>query len=221
MIAGTAIIAITMLRKTTWLLPVAFYSLTAGQQTTGTATPDGQFKFETKVNAVLVPVLVRDSRGNAVGTLTKEDFRLFDRGKLQTISAFTLQTHAGKSTATKPGAIAATGRSAINGTVSEKSAPQRFVLFLFDDLHLNNDDLMRVRPAAAAALGGSLEDTDAAAVLSISGRTNTGFTRDRAKLQDAVMKLQRNMNYAHTPGCPNIDHYQAYMIRDLNDPKRT
>src|SRR5580700_7773831 len=53
--------------------------------------------FRTKVNLVLVPVVVRDGQGRAVGDLHKEDFQLFDRGKPQTISSFSVETLAGQS----------------------------------------------------------------------------------------------------------------------------
>ena len=44
--------------------------------------------FQSKVNLVLVPVVVRDSKGVPVGNLAKDDFQLFDKGKRQTIVSF-------------------------------------------------------------------------------------------------------------------------------------
>jgi hypothetical protein len=46
--------------------------------------------FQSKVNLVLVPVVVRDSHGRAIGNLTKDDFQLFDKGKPQTIISFSM-----------------------------------------------------------------------------------------------------------------------------------
>ncbi len=47
--------------------------------------------FSAKVNLVMVPVVVRDGKGKAIGTLKKEDFQLFDKGKLQAISRFSVE----------------------------------------------------------------------------------------------------------------------------------
>lgn len=44
------------------------------------------------MNDVVVPVLVRDAQGRAVGNLKKEDFAVFDQGKPQVISGFKVQT---------------------------------------------------------------------------------------------------------------------------------
>src|SRR5260370_864592 len=55
-------------------------------------THDTPATFRTKVNLVLVPVVVRDKQGRVIGDLRQEDFQLFDRGKLQTISSFSVET---------------------------------------------------------------------------------------------------------------------------------
>ena len=48
--------------------------------------------FESRVNLVPVRVVVHDSNGKAVPGLTKEDFRLFQDRRRQTISLFTVET---------------------------------------------------------------------------------------------------------------------------------
>jgi hypothetical protein len=79
------------------------------------------------VNLLLVPVVVRDSQGRAVGNL-----------------------------------------------------PARFVVFLFEDMHLNSSDLAQLQKAASKMVTDSLTDSDMAAVVSISGASR-GLTPDREK----------------------------------------
>src|ERR1035438_9904634 len=46
-------------------------------------TREAPATFQARVNLVMVPVVVRDNQGRAIGTLRKEDFQLFDKGKPQ------------------------------------------------------------------------------------------------------------------------------------------
>lgn len=54
------------------------------------------------VNEVLVPVVVRDVHGQAVGNLTKDDFQVFDNGKPETITGFTIIKRATEAAAANP-----------------------------------------------------------------------------------------------------------------------
>jgi hypothetical protein len=40
--------------------------------------------------------VVRDSKGNAVGNLRKEDFQLFDKGKPQVVATFAVEETSGQ-----------------------------------------------------------------------------------------------------------------------------
>jgi len=42
---------------------------------------ESEATFRSKVTLVTAPVVIRDRHGKAVGSLQKEDFQLFDRGK--------------------------------------------------------------------------------------------------------------------------------------------
>src|SRR5271170_7942547 len=85
------------LRAPLWLVTGLILTVPGGvgqQQTQTTAEVtqrDAPFTFSTGVNLVLVPVVVRDRQGHAIGTLKKEDFQLFDKGKPQTISRFSVE----------------------------------------------------------------------------------------------------------------------------------
>src|ERR1700734_1332646 len=69
------------------------------------STKEAPLTFKSGLNLVPVPVVVRDSRGNAVGTLGVDDFQLFDNGKPQTISKFSVEKLM-RAAAPKPAATA-------------------------------------------------------------------------------------------------------------------
>src|SRR5215467_230123 len=56
------------------------------------STKETDAAIKVEVNLVLVPVIVKDSSGEPVSGLKKEDFQLLDNGKPQTISTFSVET---------------------------------------------------------------------------------------------------------------------------------
>lgn len=174
---------------------------------------DAPATFSTKVNLVMVPVVVRDSKGTAIGTLQKEDFQLFDKGKPQIIARFSVEK-AGESAI--PAAIADDASLPDStGTPQKPASPiaQRFVAYMFDDVHTTNADLMVARKAADRHLAEKWDATTRAAIFTTSGQGNVDFTDDRSKLHEALMRLMAHPSLSGpSEECPDISYYWADQI---------
>jgi len=173
--------------------------------------------FQSKVNLVLVPVVVRDRSGHVIGNLTKDDFQLFDKGKPQTIASFQVLRRG----ASQSSALSQTGPvpEAAAKAAELPASPERYVAYLFDDLNVQIGDLMVAKKAATSHLSNSLQPTDRAAIYTTSGQNGLDFTDDKAKLAEAVAKLQPRTLYQHVGRqCPDLTYYWADLITNKNDP---
>jgi VWFA-related protein len=196
------------------------------QTSTEIATHDEPTTFKVNVKLVVVRAVVRDSQGHAVGNLHKEDFQVFDKGKPQVITQFDVE---------QPGAMTARARQkseentgntasvdASSDIGSAAAAPERFVAYLFDDVHLEFGDLAHVREAAEHHFA-TLKPTDRAAIFTTSGQTNLDFTDDRAKLHEALIHLKptpiNSRGFKNL--CPEISYYQADLIVNKHDNEAT
>ena len=74
-----------------WIVPVVAL-IAAGQQTPPqkptSAAPGAPAKFTLNLNTVIVDVTVKDKAGNAVDSLTKDDFIVLEDGKPQSVNIF-------------------------------------------------------------------------------------------------------------------------------------
>jgi len=157
---------------------------------------DKPFKLVVDVNKVLIPVVVWDAHGCAVDDLKREDFRVFDNEQLRLDFGFT----APKRAAASGDAGIALQSSAPHGDSSSLSpqsplSPQRFIVFLFDDLHLDFEELAHAQKAVAKLLDEGMVRSDLAALGSTSGMAASGFSHDRAQFRDAMMRLHPRCLY--------------------------
>jgi VWFA-related protein len=185
------------------------------------STHDNPVPLQSRVNLVPVRVVVRDGNGNAIANLHREDFQLFEDGKPQIVSNFTVEALASFSGAANASESAA-GSTAPAPPRAGFLPPARFVALLFDDPHLNLQDLMQARIAAGKYVDKYLAPTDRVAVFTVSGQTQADFTDDRAKLHEKLSELLPRAVTAADPSvsadCPVMDYYEAVEIQDHHDP---
>jgi VWFA-related protein len=183
------------------------------------ATREAPAIFKTRVDLVSVPVVVRDSKGHIVDSLTKENFQVFDNGKPQEIIRFSLE---------KTGDLAAKAAKTVDAAPTEGTPsvridlPERFIAYLFDDVHASLGELAQARDAVSKQLLKQAK-TDRSAIYTTSGQNQTDFTDDIDKLQAALLLL-RNRSITGTGGmatCPEISYYMADMIVNKNDSTAT
>jgi VWFA-related protein len=158
-----------------------------------------------QTNLVEVPTVVLDSHEKPVGNLKKSDFLLFDNGKPQTISTFSVLTEAG----TNP---AARGPGAADAAPKLSAMQPRYVALFFDDMNTTTANLTFAREAATKFLRKGLDPGERVGIFTASGILSLDFTDDVRKLLDTLAKLQlfRGLNPV---GCANP--YEAWVIMHM------
>ncbi len=175
-------------------------------------TSDSPVVFSSRVNLVSVPVVVRDRAGHAIGSLTQDDFELFDKGKLQVITKFSIE----KSEAALVQADAGPGsqeKTSSRPAHADSVLPERFIAYLVDDIHLQRGDLLQTRQAMNRHLDESLEPGSRAAIFTTSGLIKADFTGDRDKLHRAVNSIQPwTSGPDPQQDCPPVSYYMADLL---------
>src|SRR3984885_8903964 len=183
------------------------------------APPVSQPPYQLKVNSnlVVVRVVVRDADGKPVGGLQKEDFKLLDQGKEQSILHFEVETSA-------PPAPSSPTSAAVNtpGSVAPAPPPQgvpkKFVALYFDSLNTSDADMIYVREAANRYLASNLRPSDRVALFT-SDKMLSDFTVDPQQIHTALANLQtsgRSLLRIHD--CPDLTDYQALQITQQENP---
>ena len=174
--------------------------------------------LRTQVNLVEVPVVVRDGKHHAVAALKQSDFQVFDAGKKQTITAFSVETFT-------PAAAGDAGTAHVTTApvpMAEKSenaehAP-RYVVICFDNLSTKFADLYRTKAAAERFVQNGLAPGDLVTIVTTGSSGNTPFTADVSKLVESIEKITPQQRLPEELSrCPRVTAYQAYVISNHMD----
>ena len=175
------------------------------------APNEPSFQLKVQSNLVIVRVVVRDARGQPVRGLKKEDFKVLDQGKEQSITQFEEQSSNEDSSGST---IAAPGHETASSTTAHR---ERFIALYFDDLNSSDADLMQARDAADHFLATGLQPNDRVAIFSAE-KMLSDFSSDPHQFHTALMQLHASTRGpAREHPCPDLSDYQALEILRTND----
>ena len=145
--------------------------------------------FQVEVDYVDVDVVVTDEQGNFVRGLTRDDFKVFEDGKLVKLDTFSIvEIPVQRFDATRFG-----GRSRVEDVRSNRSVLDgRFYVLVLDDIGTAPLRSAYVIRAAREFVEKHFAANDTAAVVYTSGRRERSqeFTSDRALLLASIDKFQ-------------------------------
>ena len=134
----------------------------------------GQPMFRSSTALVEVDAIVHDREGRFATGLRAEDFEIFEDGKPQNIQQFYMVTHEPGGSVTSEHADATDYRA------------RRVFVILFDEGHLANDSLMRVKEGAAAFIRDRMGPDDVGGVFVNGGMYKGRLTSDKGQLLAGV-----------------------------------
>src|SRR5579872_11349 len=156
--------------------------------------------FKAESNLVVVNVAVKDKSGRPITTLKKDDFRLLEDGKPQTISVFELQRLNSEKLPPLPAPahpMTLIERSAKEPVRPAKTGAVRFqdrrlLAFFFDLSSMQPPEQARASEAALKFLETQMTKSDLVEIITFGTQLNVvqNFTDDRDLLMDTIRKLR-------------------------------
>ena len=176
--------------------------------------PPPPLTLRTEVDLVEVPVVVRDGQHRAVAGLTKDDFEIYDAGKKQTITAFSVQRFASPMDAGGGAKAALHPAAAADAAGPKGETRSRFVALCFDDLNIDAAALKPAKAAAERFVKTGLAPGDRVAVVTTAQPRDAEFTGDVPGLVERIANVTSNRRFSEdaSPQCPRIRPYEAYLI---------
>ncbi len=172
-------------------------------------------RLETEL--VQIDMVVTGKDGKPVAGLRREDFELYEDGKIQTITHFAIGTSTRPATWLRPKSIPRKGSAPVNATESSPAevTSGRYIVLAVDDYHLEPGNLMFTRQALKNFVRDQMVAGDQVALVTTSGILGMyqQFTSQKRILERAIDRLTvQNRTMETNFDIPRITEYQAELI---------
>ena len=201
-----------------WARPVLGQAQTPAGANPGPAQGVPSVTFQAEVTYVDVDTRVTDEKGNFIDDLKKEDFQVFEDGKLQKIDTFSLV----ELPVERQDRFLALGRPVSSGVRTNRQPfTGRMYVIVLDDLDISPMRTSHVRKFAREFVEKYFGANDLAAVVYTSGRTDGSqeFTSDPQLLLAAIDKLIGRRLRSLT--LDRIDEYYTKLITASSSNEET
>jgi VWFA-related protein len=173
-------------------------------------------------NVVQIDVVVKDAKAQPVAGLTQQDFKVYDKGKEQAISQFTIESAPPKIVAAPAAASAAAPGNVPPSQTTAAANQQRFIALFFDDRNTPFSDLLYAQQAAEKFVQQNLHQGDKVGIFTASRSPILEFTNDTKKLLQTIESV-RLQTLGPPPSQPNpctqypLGPYESYLLIDQGD----
>ena len=145
-------------------------------------SPPPQATFRSATNLVEVDVVVQDKEGRFVPGLTIDDLAVLEDGRPQQIQQFYLVSNTG-------GSVMPTGATSTTPDLNDPRGRRLFV-FLFDEAHLSNESLMRLKVGVERFLNTQFKPGDFAGIYSAGQMHKSRLTASKIELLAGLHAVQ-------------------------------
>jgi VWFA-related protein len=179
--------------------PLPVLGQSPGQSAQRGAPPAPTFKSATAL--IEVDAIVLDKQGKFVPGLHAADLTLFEDGKAQKIQQFYMVTN-------DPGVTSAAGPVLSEYADQADYRAHRVFVLMFDEGHLANDSLMRVKAGAEAFVRDQIGPNDAGGVFLKGGMYKGRLSVDKGELLAGIRAVQ-----------PGFENRQALLVPFVEWPR--
>jgi VWFA-related protein len=183
---------------------------------------NSQPTFRLPVNVVVVNATITDKKGDPVTDLKQSDFKIYEDGKLQTISTFAKESYLPDQETAEESKIENSEHTGLPHLQPfARTTRPRMISIFIDDLAMNSLDYYpRLSKVLQSYIANDVGPQDHVGILSASGRLQFPFSDDKQLLSGSISGLLEKLNLTMVSRycqCPEMTEQQAYRVAILND----